>query len=95
MCENGNVKVSMMPYPNKVLRDFPEKLGDIDTSPAADHLFKVRPGNEARLLPEEQAVSFNLLCSATTIYELRRDIQTAIAFQMTRVRATNEENSNT
>ena len=57
--EDGNCKVSMIPYLNELLRDFPELLGAIATSPAADHLFKVRPEGEARLLPEEQAISFH------------------------------------
>ena len=58
--EDGNVKVSsMIPYLLEILRDFPELLGDTAMSPAADHLFKVRSDEEARLLPEEQAISFH------------------------------------
>ena len=56
--EDGNVKVSMIPYLNEILRDFPELLGNISTSPAADHLFRVRLDEEARLLPGEHAISF-------------------------------------
>ena len=59
--EDGNVKVevSMIPYLNEILCNFPELLVNIATSPAADHLFKVRSDEEARLLPEEQAISFH------------------------------------
>ena len=45
--EDGNVKVSMIIYLNEILRDFPELLGDITMSPAANHLFKVRSDDEA------------------------------------------------
>ena len=45
--EDGNVKVSMIPYLNEVLHDFSELLGDIAKSLSADHLFQVRPDNEA------------------------------------------------
>ena len=54
-----SLQVSMIPYLNNILQEFPEKLGDIATSPGADHLFKVRPKEEARILPEEQAVGFH------------------------------------
>ena len=57
--EDGNVKVSMIPYLNKILHDFPELLGNITTSPAADHLFRVHSDEETQLLPEEQAISFH------------------------------------
>ena len=39
--EDGNIKVSMIPYLNEILRDSTELLGDIATSPAAHHLFKI------------------------------------------------------
>ena len=45
--EDGNVKVSRIPYLNEVLHDFSELLGDIAKSLSADHLFQVRPDNEA------------------------------------------------
>ena len=57
--EDGNVKVSMIPYLDEILCDFAECLGDITTSPTADHLFKVRYDDEVQLFPEEQAVSFH------------------------------------
>ena len=45
--KDGNVKVSMIPYLLEILHDFPELLGNIVISPAADHLFKVRSDEEA------------------------------------------------
>jgi len=92
--EDGSVKVSMIPYLNEILCDFPELLGDITTSPTADHLLKVRSDGEARLLPEEQAVSFHhfvvrfLFMSSIAC----RDIQVAVAFLATRVKAPKQDN---
>ena len=67
----------MLSYLNEILRDFPELLGDIVTSPAAGHLFKVRPDDEARLLLEEHAISFR--------HFVARDIQIAVVSLTTRV----------
>ena len=49
--EVRNVKVSMIPYLNEFFRDFPELLGDIVTSPAADHFFNRIPGMDAYVRP--------------------------------------------
>ena len=83
--EDGNVKVSMIPYLNEILHDFPELLGDIATSSAADHLFKVRPDGEARLLPEDQAVSFHHFVAQLLFMSSRerRDIHVSVAFLTT------------
>ena len=82
----------MTPYLLEILRDFPELLGNTATSPAADHLFKVRSDKEARLLPEEQAISFHYFVAQLLFMSSRahRDIQTAVAFLTTRVKAPNE-----
>ena len=55
----GEVAVSMIPYLNDLLREFPEQLGTPQATPAADHLFEVREEEDAQLLPEEQAVAFH------------------------------------
>jgi hypothetical protein len=83
----------MIPYLNELLRDFPELIGAIATSPAADHLFKVRPEGEARLLPEEQAISFHHFVARLLFMSsrARRDIQVAVAFLTTRVKAPDED----
>ena len=49
--KDRNVNVSMTPYLNEILREFPELLGDIPTSPAADHLFNMTPGMVAYVRP--------------------------------------------
>ena len=84
----------MIPYLINVLKEFPEELGAADSSPEPDHLFKVRPENEVRYLPEEQAQQFHrtvvqlLFLSARA----RRDIQTAVAFLTTRFKKPDEDN---
>jgi len=56
----------MIPYITKVITDFPERITGVASSPAADHLFKIRPPEEkirppeeARILPESQAIAFH------------------------------------
>ena len=44
---DGKVQVPMIHYLNKILRDLPEYLGTLSASPAANHLLKVRPEEEA------------------------------------------------
>ena len=45
----GSVAFDMIPYINKILSDFPEKITGVTSSPAADHLFQVRPASEAKI----------------------------------------------
>ena len=83
-----------MPYLNEILRDFPDLVGDTATSPAAGHLFKVCSDKDARLLPEEQAISFQHFIARLLFMSSRayRDIQTAVTFLATRVKAPDEDN---
>jgi hypothetical protein len=91
--EQGKVGVSMIPYLNTVLRNFPEHLGATATSPAAEHLFKVCYESEARFLPEEQAQDFHHVVAQLLFLSsrARRDIQTAVAFLCTRVKRPDED----
>ena len=57
--EPGSVKFDMIPYISKILTGFPDKITGVSSTPAADHLFDVRPPHEASFLPEEQAPSFH------------------------------------
>ncbi len=57
--QRGLVKFDMVPYIGKIIDSFPEKVTGLTSSPAADHLFKVRPPSEAKFFPEEQAVAFH------------------------------------
>ena len=91
--DKRKIQVSMIPYLINVLKEFPEKLGAADSSPAPDHIFKVRPGNEVTYLLEEQAQQFH--CTVAQLLFLyaraRRDIQTSVAFLTTRFKKPYED----
>ena len=56
------VKLSMIPYSQQILTNFPEEITTTSTTPAADHLFTVRADDDPgkRLLPERQAQFFTI-----------------------------------
>ena len=91
--ETGKLNVSMVKHLNAALRDFPESIGPPVASPAADHLFQVRPDGDAQKLPEEQAVAFHHSTAQLLFISsrCRRDIQTAVAFLTTRVKSPDED----
>ncbi len=61
------------------------------SSPAADHLFNIRPPDEARILPESQAIAFHhTTAQLLFLSRVRRDIQTAVAFLTTCVKTPDE-----
>ena len=89
--KKGTVRVSMIKYASKILKDFPEEITSTRTSPATDRLFDIRDSDDPKkeLLPEELATHFHhsvaqllFLCMRS-----RRDIHTAVSFLTTRVRA--------
>jgi len=89
----GKLAVSMVPYLNNILREFPEGLGESAATPAADHLFKVHDEQDARPLPEEQARQFHHTTAQLLFLSrrARRDIQTAVSFLTTRVKQPDED----
>ena len=85
------VKVNMWDYLRKVIKEFPEEITGVCTTPAGDCLFKVR--DDGKKLNEEQAEVFH-----HTVYQLlfpanqaRKDIQTAVSFLVTHVRDPDED----
>ena len=85
------VRVNMWDYLRNVIKEFPEEITGTCATPASDHLFKVR--EDGRKLSEELADAFH-----HTVYQLlfaanraRRDIQTAVSFLTTRVKAPDED----
>jgi hypothetical protein len=89
----GEVKVTMVDYLKGVLGDFPEAITGTAPTPAAEHLFDVRPDEERKILNEEQARAFHhsvaqLLFASS---RARKDIQTAVSFLTTRVREPDED----
>ena len=55
----GEVKTIMAPYPDKVIKYFPEEIRGRATIPTTDHMFKVRYDRTGDLLDEERAKVFN------------------------------------
>ena len=89
----GEVQVSMSKYLEGVLSDFPEEISGSATTPAADHLFQVRPEAEREPLGEKKARAFHhavaqllFACICT-----RKDIQPAVEFLTTRVREPDQD----
>ena len=88
----GSVAFDMIPYINKIFSDFPEKITGVTSTPAADHLFQVRPVNKTKLLPEEQARGFHhTTAQLLFLSRVCRDIQTTVAFLTTRVKHPDED----
>jgi hypothetical protein len=57
----GMVKIDMIPYIDKILAAFSEKIMGMLSSPVADHLFRILPpiDIETRFLPENLACAFH------------------------------------
>jgi hypothetical protein len=90
--QQGAVRIDMIPYINKIIVAFPEKITGVQSTPASDHLFQIRPPSEAKLLPEEQARVFHhTTAQLLFLSRVRRDIQTTVAFLTTRVKSPDED----
>ena len=72
----GEVKVSMDDYIDKFLTGFPEEMFETAPSPAGDHLFKLRDGNERNILPEEKGSMYHHVVAQLLFaaFSVRRDI---------------------
>ena len=56
---NGSLEVSMFKYLDSIIDELPELITGKAATPAADHLFSVRDADEAKYLPEENAIAFH------------------------------------
>jgi hypothetical protein len=81
------VTINMWDYQRKFIKEFPEEITGMCATPANDHLFEVQ--EDGRKLSKELAEVFH-----HTVYQLlfaanraRHDIQTAVSFLTTRVKA--------
>ena len=78
------MKISMVPYVEEIISNFPDSLGMLTaTTPAGDHLFQTRNLKAAKLISEDQAIQFHhnvakLLFVST---RARQDIQTTVIFR--------------
>ncbi len=87
----NEVQINMTQYVSKIIKDFPEEIVGKSSTPAGDHLFKIR--EDEWKLDDEIADAFH-----HTVYQLlfaensaRQDIQTAVSFLTTRVQAPDED----
>jgi hypothetical protein len=80
------VKFDMVPYIEKNIDAFPEKIMGVTSTLAADHLFAVCPSAKACLLPKDQAWAFHhTTAQLLFLSHVRLDIQTPVFFLTTRV----------
>jgi hypothetical protein len=85
--EKGAVCFDMIPYIKKINDAFPEKTTGVQSTPAGNCLIQVRPPDEAKYLPEEQARAFHhTTAQLLFLSRVHRDIQTTVAFLTTHVK---------
>jgi hypothetical protein len=91
--DDGKCIVRMEDYTKEIIDGFPEAIEGSASTPATDHLFKVREGDGKKTLPEEQANAFHRTVAQLLFLSgrARRDIQTAVAFLTTRVKNPDED----
>jgi len=91
--EKGVFGVSMIPYIDTILDDFPEEITRSSPCPHNQNLFRIRDEAKAKFLPEEQAVQFHHSVAQLVFLQkrARRDIQTASSFLSSRVKRPDED----
>ena len=89
----GIVKIFMIPYTKQIIDDFPEPVTSTAPTPAGDYLFTVRPDDEQKLLPEEQAQKLHrtMVQLLFLSQRARPDMQTLVLFLTKRVRSPDED----
>ena len=96
----GSVRISMIKYVDKIFNDFPEQVITTvpPSTPAANHLFDIRGDDDPLKHPlsEEQSGHFHRAVAQLLFLCMRsrRDIQTAVSFLTTRVRAPDDDDWN-
>ncbi len=90
---SGDLQVSMVRYLKDVIMGFPELIVGKAAMPAGDRLFNIQDKKDARPLEEERANAFHHTKAQLLFMATRAcwDIQTAVAFLTTRVKAPNED----
>ncbi len=91
--DDGTLEVLIFKYLRNVIEEFPEKITRRAATPAAGHLFDIRDKKEAPVLEEERALAFHHTVAQLRFMatRARRDIQTAMVFLTTRVKAPDED----
>jgi hypothetical protein len=88
-----SLEVSMVKYLGNVIEGFLETITGMAMSPAGDRLFNIQDKKDARPIKEERAVAFHHMTAQLLFMAMRprQDIQTAMAFLMTRVKNPDED----
>ena len=88
----GQVKVSMIPYIQNIIKELPKEIMSFASTPASDHLFQVQDQN-AVMLPEEQAIAFHHKVAQLLFVSAKawQDIQAPVAFVTTWVKGPDED----
>ena len=87
------LKVSIIKYAGQILHDFSKMTICTHSSPAPEHLFKIREGSKRKLLPEEQAQHCHHLVAQLPFLSLRArpDLQTLVRFLNKQVKFSDED----
>ena len=81
--DDGKVTVSMTPYIEEIIKNYPEEIGSSTAmTPAMKHLFETIEKSDAKFIPEEQAMQFHHNVTKLLFVSTKAgwDIQTAVAF---------------
>ena len=89
--KDGAFIVDMEDFLKEILKDLPEDMNDTTTTPAADHLLKVR--DTVPKLNEERVVFFHRVVAQLLFVAQRgrSDLQTVVFFLTKRVQAPDED----
>ena len=90
--EKKVLQVSMIPYIDGIIQEFPELIAKISPTPAADCLFTVREEGQ-QLLEKDKAMAIHRTVAQLLFLCMKahRDIQTGIAFFTTRMKKPDED----
>jgi hypothetical protein len=86
--------VSMVKYLENVIKEFLELIVGRVVMPAGDRLFDIQDAKEARQLEEERAIAFHHTTAQSLFMatQARQDIQMAVTFLTTGVKAPEKDN---
>ena len=90
---SSEVKISMVPYVENIIKDFPNKVVFSANTPAVEYLLEVWEDENSVRLSEPQAIDFhhNVVKLLFICNRARHNIQTPVAFLITRLQEPDED----
>ena len=91
----GKVKIYIYDYVDEIISKLPTVMISESSTPVSNYLFEIRnDGNDDQLLTPQLSKGFHHLVATTIILSKRAqpNLQTAVAFLTTRVKAPNNDN---